>query len=169
MTNHKCAFLLALLFLLTSSCKEDDHLEASVPSSSKSYANVDPALWSYWENFEQEALNRGINIDLQSLDLIGTIEKIEEEHVAGSCSFGGNNPRWIRIDADIWGDLNDLYKEFIIFHELGHCVLFRGHEETTTNAGVCTSIMRSGLSGCRDNYNLNSRDSYLDELFGPSR
>jgi hypothetical protein len=53
----------------------------------------------------------------------------------------------------------------VVFHELGHCYLGRGHSEETHPNGVCKSIMRSGNGGCFDNYNSTTREAYLDELF----
>ena len=53
----------------------------------------------------------------------------------------------------------------IFFHELGHCVLFRGHREDVNQNGSCVSIMRSGIEECWDNYRSTTREIYLDELF----
>jgi hypothetical protein len=56
-------------------------------------------------------------------------------------------------------------KEYIVFHELGHCVLNRPHTEDSFSNGVCSSIMRSGNGGCYDYYNRFTRQYYVDELF----
>jgi len=69
------------------------------------------------------------------------------------------------IDKAFFNQTSELLKEMVIFHELGHCVLFRGHREATYSNGTCASIMRSGVEGCRDNYRASTRAAYLDELF----
>ncbi len=148
------------------SCQSDDFSPETNKPIENSYEGVDSRLWTYWESFETEAAARGMNINLTSFDLIGIIVEIQEDHVAGSCTYGGNAPRTIRLDQSIWNDLSPLFREFIVFHELGHCILMRDHDESINQQGMCLSIMRSGLNGCRDNYNLNTRDLYLDELFG---
>ncbi len=154
----------ALIFI---SCqKEQPILETNESIESfKQYANVDQQLWPYWESFENEARIRGIQIDLEQANLMGVFVEIDQEHVAGSCTFSSNQPRIIRIDNTIWNELPNLYREFIVFHELGHCVLLRNHDETEDQHGNCLSIMRSGINGCKDAYNAENRDFYLDELF----
>jgi len=60
-----------------------------------------------------------------------------------------------------------LIKELIVFHELGHCFLQRGHREDALPNGACVSIMRSGIEDCLDNYTSETRSFYIDELFDP--
>ncbi|MEL6124666.1 MAG: hypothetical protein AAFR14_13205, partial [Bacteroidota bacterium] len=57
------------------------------------------------------------------------------------------------------------YREYIIFHELGHCVLFRDHVDACFANNTWTSIMRSGHGSCFDNYTSRTRPYYIDELF----
>jgi len=57
-----------------------------------------------------------------------------------------------------------MQKERLVFHELGHCVLNRSHLETVGTDGHCLSIMNSAQR-CSDNYNAQTREKYLDELF----
>lgn len=160
-------FLFTTTFFIIQSCQKEPAFVQQVEevNSTKSYENVDSELWSYWESFEEEAALRGVDIDLEALELVGIFVEIDQDHVAGSCTFSSNQPRVIRIDRTIWKDLPDRYREFIVFHELGHCVLFREHDESTDRQGNCLSIMRSGVDGCRDAYNEDTRGIYLDELF----
>ncbi len=60
------------------------------------------------------------------------------------------------------------FREFVVFHELGHCDLGRDHRDEAFDNGVCVSIMRSGLGDCRDYYHPRTREGYLDELFDPA-
>lgn len=156
-------FLFVALFFL--SCSEDDVEEVVEPVS---FANVDKELVPYFERFQQEAAARGISVDLSAADIEGVIEDLEGEHVAGQCAYGRfNSPRLVTVDAVFWRRSSNLFKEFIVFHELGHCYLNRGHLESSFSNGVCTSIMRSGVGDCFDNYNTRTREYYIDELFGP--
>ena len=70
------------------------------------------------------------------------------------------------IDKTFWNRSSELYKEFVVFHELGHCVLDRNHKEDKDSRGRCLSIMRSGLGDCLDAYSSANRTYYLNELFG---
>ena len=155
--------LFVSLFFL--SCDDDEVAEVVEPVT---FANVDAELVPFFERFQQEAAARGISVDLTTGDIEGVIEEIDEQHVAGQCSYRRfSNPRLVTVDASFWRRSSDLFKEFIVFHELGHCYLNRGHLETAFSNGVCRSIMRSGVGDCLDNYNANTRAYYIDELFEP--
>ncbi len=158
-------YLLILIPLsLFISCNDDPIVQPD-PDPEIGYPGVDQALWPYFESFEEEGLLRNTTVDLLSLGIQGRITPINEEHIAGTCQFRGSLPRLVTIDSDFWNRSGDLFKEFIVFHELGHCALLRDHDESESPRGICLSIMRSGTTDCIDRYSLNTRDYYLDELF----
>lgn len=130
-----------------------------------SFAGVDESLWGFFAEFERQGALRGIDIDIAALGITGVIEEIDEQHVAGTCRYNFRNPNHITIDETFWNRSSPIYREFVLFHELGHCYLYRDHEEGQTSSGVCLSIMRSGVEDCRDNYNSRTREAYLNELF----
>jgi hypothetical protein len=157
-------FFSFLCFLVFNACLEDDN---SPDTSVRSYfPGVDEELWPYFSKFENEGNKRGFSIDLARSGITANIREIHNTGVAGQCSYGGNLPTsQITIDEGFWKSSNVLGKEFVVFHELGHCNLFRGHLEDSLNNGSCVSIMRSGLGSCRDVYTNETRSYYLDELF----
>lgn len=160
-SNFVLPFLLLSCFILRSCAyvQEDEVL---------TYEAFDHELWPLLEAFEKEALARGMNFDLNALDVYGGIEEIAETHVAGSCRYSSHQPNKITIDQTFWNNSSALGKEFVLFHELGHCVLSRGHRETADAKGFCISIMQSGLGDCILNYGNSTRSRYLDELFSPN-
>ncbi len=134
------------------------------------FPNVAAELVPFFERFEAEAAKRGKEVDLSTANIKGEIKEIEEQHVAGRCSYSRfNNPRLVTIDESFWNRSSNLFREFIIFHELGHCFLYRGHLESSFANGVCVSIMRSGVGDCFDNYRQSTREAYIDELFEPGQ
>ena len=166
-------FFMGAILCLTTACQQEDFtLEEptveDLTSQEETYANVDERLWVYYSRFEEEAANRGLVIDLAAANISGEIAEIDQEHVAGQCRFHSHAPNHITIDLEFWNRSSDLFKEFIIFHELGHCFLGRDHREDTFTDGTCKSLMRSGVEDCRDNYNNATRTRYLNELFQPS-
>lgn len=166
-------FMGIFLLLVPTACQKNNNPFEEVPQDEvlngfKIYPDVDQRLWSFFQSFEEEAALRGWEVDLSLTGISGTIEEIDEEHVAGQCSIHGQISKHITIDLEFWNRSNDLFKEFIIFHELGHCYLRRGHREDTFANGTCKSLMRSGTEDCRDNYNNQTRASYIDELFNPN-
>lgn len=161
----------AILALFAASCQKDEDFVSNVENttttaSTKSYPKADQALWYYLQGFEKAAADRGIAINLNSTDLTAKIAEIDEANVAGMCSYGGHVGHDIVIDKGFWNSTNSIYyREMVVFHELGHCVLGRQHLETAFADNTCKSIMRSGVEDCHDNYNATTRAYYLDELF----
>lgn len=153
---------LFILLVLTSCQKENIEPEST---TNLQFANVDQALWPYYSAFEAEALIRGFEYDLNALRISGHIEEIHQENVAGSCRYGSNIDNEVTIDQTFWNRSSNLVREFVVFHELGHCVLLRDHDESVDAQGRCLSIMRSGTTNCRDSYSIQNRDRFVDELF----
>ena len=157
--------LTSVSFLLIQSCKKDNVIVETPIEEEIAYSNVPAALWDYFQSFEEEAQKRGLEIDLNASNITAEISEIDDSGVAGTCSYGAYHPNHIVIDKTFWERAGSLYKEFVVFHELGHCSLFRGHREDAYPNGTCVSIMRSGLGDCYDNYRISTRSKYLDELF----
>lgn len=163
-----CAVLMT--FLSLSSCYVDESSEANLNTSppdilsSKTYPLADEDLWIYFEEFEQQAALRDIDIDLTKLKITGVIENISEDGVAGTCEYG-QHIHHVTVDKEFWSKSSYLRREMVVFHELGHCVLAKDHNEDSNRENVCLSIMNSGTGDCRVDYNSQNRDYYIDELF----
>lgn len=126
---------------------------------------IDEELAPYLERFQEEAATRGITIDFAAAGISAFLEDIEEESVSGQCRHQSDGSHQLVIDTGFWRQATEVRKEFVVFHELGHCALGRGHLDTSLADGTCASMMHSGLSGCRNAYNNLTRSYYLDELF----
>ncbi len=68
----------------------------------------------------------------------------------------------VYIDISTWNRLDDLLREELVFHELGHCLLDRDHCDEHDKF-LPLSMMRSGLVPMK--YYLLNRELYLYELF----
>lgn len=133
--------------------------------------SIDPAFTDYLQRFENEGATRGHNFNLKSSGLIikfGTLK----DNIAGLTHY--ETPIRIEIDKTYWDDLNgtagaDLMREDLIFHELGHGLLGRGHLNDTLPNGDWKSIMCGGDKVKNRPWNINyrgiRRSYYLDELF----
>ena len=128
-------------------------------------AYIEDELKEYFSRFENEAHTRGIKINLDEIDLSGYIEEISERGVLGTCTTFTNGAQSVIIDQPYWNSSTDLQKEYLVFHELGHCVLKRAHDNSRYTNGTCKSIMQSGTGGCRSVYSDNTKDQLIDELF----
>ncbi len=144
-------------------------VEKVQPEITNHFPNIDTRLTSYFERFVEEGASRGVEIDWALTPVHGTIGAIDETRVLGQCQFNSLYPNRITIDESFWKNASNTFREFVVFHELGHCVLLRDHKEDQNSEGICLSIMRSGKGTCRDAYNSFTRKYYLDELFSEDR
>ena len=160
-----------LLFLLCSlaSCSEDDIVVSNGPNGFQSneelFPTVTPELRSFYLAFEEEAALRGIDINLTEEEVTGNIVQLGNMGVLGVCVRTDEAPNRVAVDQEAWAVASPSFRELIVFHELGHCVLDREHLDEESD-GVCLSIMNSGLSGCEISLEDSElRSAYLDELF----
>lgn len=152
----KICFLLGV-FLILGSCNKDEAIDYF----------VEPPLQEYFDRFVEEAAARNVVIDLFALQVSGDIRVISATQVIGQCLHSEKEPNTVIVDKIYWDGANDLEREFLVFHELGHCALTRDHFDVADAHGDCISIMTSGSGACRIRYNVATREALLDELFMP--
>ena len=140
---------------LTVGCAPDE------PQAEYLHEDLEP----FFTSFTQEAALRGITFDWKEAQIEGYISDLSDESILGQCVHDNLEPDRIIIDQSFWFNSSYYDKEFIIFHELGHCFLGRSHLDDVDDRGICISIMNSGSARCRSNYSENTREQYLDELF----
>ncbi len=129
------------------------------------YIQVDTSLQDYYERFIDEAAVRGLDLEDATYQVNARIGEISEPNVIGQCSWNQSHVHNILVDEDYWRTASDLQREFLMFHELGHCVLGLDHEDIADARGNCASIMSSGTGSCRVIYTNTNRKVLLDELF----
>ena len=154
--------LFSLCIIIFLSCQNDPIVD---DSSEALDSNIPSLLSPYFETFRVKALEYDLVVDYSVANVTAEIKLINEGAVAGSCTTNGHDIRHITIDQTFWNQSSHLTKEMVIFHELGHCILGRGHKESSFANGICHSIMRSGLGTCRDAYTAENRDYFIEELF----
>lgn len=125
---------------------------------------IDAPLQVYLDNFKEEASFRGITVDYSERQVEARLQLHDSDIRLGWCDYQESDPDRIVINTLFWEILDDLEKEKLVFHELGHCVLKRPHLDVLGEDGRCKSIMHSGQK-CSDNYTQLTRAAYLDELF----
>lgn len=165
-----------VLILGLSACQKDLVLDDANPqaeientsdaTTDLKYPNALADFRPYFLRFEAAAKERGLSYDASLSALETGLENISEEDVVGECYWNSHAPELVNIDLPFWNSASDLDREYVMFHELGHCVLFREHDNSENDQGYCLSIMASGTTDCVSAYWEENRAYYLDELFG---
>lgn len=111
-------FMLTILVLL-SSCMKTTHVQQ--------VRAVDTSFIAYLNEFKAQANSRGVNVDDEHIVVLFGNVKWNGKNVVASCSYDYKGPT-VTVDANEWNNVNDLYREEILFHELGHCLLGLDHD-----------------------------------------
>jgi len=127
-TNFKFPFFALLAFSLFFGCKKD----------AMEY-NVDPDFEEYVQRFIDEGATRGVDIDFSDT---GLLVEYSDRIVAGAGGYCYLGEHHIVIDKSEWSDLTDTQKEYLLFHELGHCELDRRHKNDQFDNSIWKSLMR---------------------------
>ncbi|GAB4342688.1 MAG: hypothetical protein OHK0038_22630 [Flammeovirgaceae bacterium] len=160
---------LILVIGLVASCKDKNETE---PIKYEVPAQVEPIV----ERFKEEALKRGKSLIINNLIVKLSNEPIEPSPNQFSCgiTFGeitGLKQNLIQIDTQClaWRH-SEVSKEILIFHELGHAILLRHHDDSKLPNGDWKTIMTGQNWSIFDYYIFNpeKRNYYLDELFNPA-
>lgn len=82
--------------------------------------------------------------------------------IAGVCWRKGSERRII-INTAYWKNYSHDTREILVFHELGHCALYRDHVEIKDKNGTPISIMFPSIISPYAYFG--HRDYYIEELF----
>ncbi len=160
----KILFLLTVLFIFQNCNKNPD------VGAESGVLQIDPEFESYVQEFIEEGAKRGQDIDFSDSGLIVEFSDFSVGSASGFCYVGEHH---IVIDKTEWTALSENVRGFLLFHELGHCELNRGHTNVKFGNDVWRSIMRGGelmgaeiwipipFFGFRKEY-------FIDELFNQS-
>jgi len=133
--------------LLMISCEDDDKY------------SIAPDFTTYVDRFVSEANLRGITINTDKLDVhFGDLE-------SDICGQGSPDPPKVRFNKTCWDNLPDVPKEILMFHELGHAILRRQHDQGVLPNGDYKSIMYPDPAVLYNEHTPEKRIYYLDELF----
>ena len=144
-------FRVGLLFLYVSA------IDAAV----QKFVEIDPVFELYVKTFEQDLARFGcpqkienISVSLQDLGRV-------DGSIIGLCLRGLFN-RSVSIDRGAWLGASDEERKGLIYHELGHCVLGRGHED---GEFVLTRRAKSLMNSFAVTRWQFDEDYYLEDLF----
>lgn len=123
--------------------------------------SVDPRIEPVVQKFRDLSKQYGHQqaVDSITISVLPHGQVDGSERVSGYCDGGGN----IQIDENVFYE-DPHVLELVVFHELGHCVLGRGHSSQQLDTGMPASIMYPDISDYPQGYEAHP-ETYWKELF----
>lgn len=151
--NSRYSLTTALAFFIIFSCKDNQE---------QTIGRVLPEFQIYVDRFVAEAKARGIAVNIDNLNAdFG-------EYEDNVCGTGNSKPARITVYKSCWVNLPDMPREILVFHQLGHAILGRSHNNERFTNGTLSSIMSEDILTLYNAWVPAVRSYYLDELFNPS-
>lgn len=125
--------ILVLISLFFVSCTSLDDVRML-----KKHRNIDKEFHKYVSSFMESSLGAVSSRRIKGLTMGFTNDK--DSSIAGTCW-----PHIKEIDIDLeWWNNNPspLQRQSLIFHELGHCLLYRSHTNATFASGILGEVER---------------------------
>ena len=169
MSSFKTLFCLLMIYSL-GSCSDDSILSEDVGTNEGS--KIQDQYKPYVDRFFQEAAKRKANIFDSRLYVLTGFPRPEYCGL-GYYNYLGNGSQRVEISPEpsCWFERDDIEREILMFHELGHAMLERQHKEG--NYGISLPISMMCSETCNGFWNLYNeftpelREYYIDELFDP--
>lgn len=118
---------IVLSSLLITSCGAQDRIDDWIHKKSNDDSHHNPTTVA---TELLPIVNKFKSVFIKQFDLRVEFGKLEYP-VVGVCMSWSDGYKEITIDKESFSELDDSKKEELVFHELGHCVLGRKHDEET--------------------------------------
>ena len=122
-------YSLLILSVVMAGCSMQDY-------DPRSTTSTDPSVMPYYWRFQGDTGVSPFGMALSIVPLrVGEL---------GRCTiYTGHDKdyREIRLNSNVWNTMSDMDKEQLIYHELGHCVLGRQHDDSTIDGYTPKTIM----------------------------
>jgi hypothetical protein len=125
--------------------------------------DIAPEFKPYVEDFIANGKNQNVSIVIDDLSI--QFGAMHYSNSIGECYMhdrGTSGTPEIVINKAAWDSYSVTSREALLFHEMGHCVLWREHVSTWTGS-IVTSIMYPYIQV--DSMYLNNWNYYMNELF----
>ena len=157
--------MISLLLLLINSCGLpiiSDLIEKD--KETRQHNTTNPVFNSYAKSFEAAGQKNGINISTSNVPI--NFGDTENANYRGICATYQDGSKEIIIQESWWNLQTEDYKESLIYHELGHCLLGRDHHDETiavSGQDFKTSMMNKTIIS--PTHYSPHKESYHKELF----
>jgi len=130
----KINWILFFSFLMVLGCSEDGFVD-DMPA----IYDVDEEFEPYVQEFVAEAAKRGQNFNFRETGLSVKFSELPLNNANGRCFLGQYR---IEIDKVDWFSFSELFRSYLLFHELGHCALNRRHLNDQFEDGSWRSVLK---------------------------
>ena len=152
--KSKVTVLAIVLSFLNTGCGQPEHTN---------FVAIEPLVVPYVAIFEAESVARGLPPVTNLVVQFGFTLWPQLAY----CHMITYEVPLVIVNAKWWQSASEGQREALVMHELGHCVLERGHNNAYNSISAPESIMNAYLLDARQ-YETH-REYYLDELFGRAR
>lgn len=153
-----------IIICALSGCATTQEMGKEIQAKPNTY--IDKEVMPYVKSFESHASKYMYHGFTVGHIVIKIVDKKEVHRIAKKNTSVGVCRRYYRevyLSRQFWQNATDIEKEMLVFHELGHCVLLRGHRDDNDSWGHPNSVMRWKVFDSWI-YETN-RDYYIEELF----
>lgn len=145
-------FVISIFLMISTGCAQAEQVEGVMAPND---------VMPYVLQFQWQGLLHGRDISLDGLD-IKLSNTLDRPQNVGECHMQSKR---VILRLDYWLYANEYLRELLVFHELGHCLLNRKHNnELDAAIGMPSSVMNFSLFN--EYYYYANREQYLVELFG---
>lgn len=158
--------LIALLFLSSCGLPIGRDLVVKNKGEVRQFETSNPLFSSIVSDFEQAGKQYSGNANFSAGHVPVNFGNTENDAFEGVCFSYPDGTTEVIIKESWWNSASQSLKESLLFHELGHCVLGRDHDNETHEANSRTykaSLMNSVIVN-PGHYNSH-KGGYLTELF----
>lgn len=154
------SYLAILLLIGGCGLRPDDKQSIEEPSDYQSDSTFD----TFKDSFSNDTGHSASSIAIVfASDMSDTI--------AGMCYYYNDRTyadyNYIKINSKYWKDYSLLQREQLIYHELGHCVLYKDHNDARNKTTGCpVSIMNSYMFSLYESTNCYQKyhSNYISDL-----
>lgn len=132
----------------------------------RQFSQTDPTFASFVQEFELRGrviLNDG---SFSVGDIPINFGDTENPNFQGVCFEYPDGTKEVIVKKEWWDNVNDEYRESLLFHELGHCRLGRDHlDEVVTHSGSSHKVSMMNSVIVQPNTYKNHKEQYQIELY----
>ena len=145
-------------------------LLSHIGAVSQGKRNIDPVFVNYYDSFLKEEKSRGLNLSQINITIqfkltdpkTKQVLALKKTRELAHCRLNPLQDPVINVDPTSWKQMTKTQKEMTIYHELGHCLLLKGHNSSMTESRHISIMNPIGFNS--KDY-ISNKEDYLNELF----